>query len=195
MIRKTTVIVLLTLFLTPLFAQIPQCRVVRSQFLYDTASFPSCHAATIEELPNGDLVAAFFGGSYEGCSDVCIWMCRKNVGKTTWSVPQVVAKGDVDKGEQHPCWNPVLFQTPGKKGELLLFYKTGIYIKDWVGHLLRSKDGGKTWKVIYCPPYECGAYSDMVELPDGSVALLYEAGHETMREVLAFDIIPRKMIK
>lgn len=58
-----------------------------------------------------------------------------------------------------------------------------------------SKDGGKTWKVIYSPPYECGAYSDMVELPDGSVALLYEAGHETMREVLAFDIIPRKMIK
>ena len=112
MIRKTTVIVLLTLLHTALFAQIPQCRVVRSQFLYDTASFPSCHAATIEELPNGDLVAAFFGGSYEGCSDVCIWMCRKNVGNTAWTAPKVVAKGDVGKGEQHPCWNPVFLLNP-----------------------------------------------------------------------------------
>ena len=146
MMRKVTVIVFLMLLHTVLLAQVPQCRVVCSQFLYDTASFPSCHAATVEELPSGDLVAAFFGGSYEGSRDVCIWMCRKNVGDTAWTAPKVVAKGDVSKGEQHPCWNPVLFQTPGKKGELLLFYKTGIYIKDWVGHLLRSKDGGKTWR-------------------------------------------------
>ena len=121
------------------------CRVVCHQFLYDTASFPSCHAATIEALPNGDLVAAFFGGSWEGCHDVGIWLCRKGRGDTAWSAPKLVAHGDVGDSVQHPCWNPVLYQVPTHKGELLLFYKTGIYIKDWVGHLLRSQDGGMTW--------------------------------------------------
>jgi len=113
------------------------------QFLYDTASFPSCHAATIEALPNGDLVAAFFGGSWEGANDVCIWLCRKGKDDLAWSEPTMVANGDVGDTVQHPCWNPVLYQVPD--GDLLLFYKTGIYIKDWVGHLMCSSDGGHTW--------------------------------------------------
>ena len=129
------------LFCLPLAAQ----QLVDSQFLYDTASFPSCHAATIEALPNGDLVAAFFGGSWEGANDVCIWLCRKGKDDTAWSAPTVVASGDVGDTVQHPCWNPVLYQVPGDDGELLLFYKTGIYIRDWVGHLIRSCDGGHTW--------------------------------------------------
>ena len=45
-----------------------------------------------------------------------------------------------------PAGTPCCSKRPEKKGELLLFYKTGIYIKDWVGHILRSKDGGKTWR-------------------------------------------------
>ena len=87
MLRKIVFVVLITLSNVILWAQNPSderafprtCRVQCSQFLYDTASFPSCHAATVAELPNGDLVAAFFGGSYEGCRDVCIWMCRKGM--------------------------------------------------------------------------------------------------------------------
>jgi alpha-L-rhamnosidase len=116
-----------------------------SEFLYDTASFSSCHAATITSLPGGDLVAAFFGGSWEGCNDVCIWMCRKERGASGWSEPAVVASGHVGDSIPHPCWNPVLYQVPGSQGELMLFYKTGIYIKDWVGHLMRSRDGGRSW--------------------------------------------------
>ena len=139
-----TIILVLCL---PLAAQQPaeksHCYEVCRQFLYDTASFPSCHAATIEALSNGDLVAAFFGGSWEGANDVCIWLCRKGVDDTVWSAPVVVACGNVGDTVQHPCWNPVLYQVPD--GDLLLFYKTGIYIRDWVGHLMRSRDGGRTW--------------------------------------------------
>ena len=131
------------------------CRVTCRQFLYDTASFPSCHAATIAAVPDGGLVAAFFGGSWEGCSDVCIWLCRKGRGDTAWSVPVAVATGAVGDSVQHPCWNPVLYQVPGRKGELLLFYKTGIYIKDWVGHLMRSRDGGRSW----CEPETLGRHT------------------------------------
>lgn len=120
-------------------------RIVDSMFLYYEAPFPSCHAATIAETRSGELVAAFFGGSWEGCKDVCIWMCRKEKKASQWSAPEVIADGKIDDTTQHPCWNPVLFQMPGKNQPLMLWYKTGIYIKDWVGHKLMSMDGGRTW--------------------------------------------------
>lgn len=122
-----------------------RAQVLCSQFLYDEAPFPSCHAATIEALPCGDLVAAFFGGAYEGSNDVGIWLCHKENGEAAWTAPECVARGEVGDSVQHPCWNPVLYRLPGTEGELLLFYKTGIFIKDWVGHLKRSHDGGRTW--------------------------------------------------
>ena len=130
-------------------ADAPQyrCDVRESQFVCDTPppTFPSCHAATIAVLPCGDRVTAFFGGQHEGASDVCIWLSRRGRHDSVWTEPQAVARGLVGDSVQHPCWNPVLYRIPGRKGELLLFYKTGIYIKDWVGHLMRSGDGGRTW--------------------------------------------------
>ena len=44
----------------------------QSRFLYETASFPACHAATLCEVQGG-LLAAFFGGTDEGEPDVGIW--------------------------------------------------------------------------------------------------------------------------
>lgn len=58
-----------------------------------------------------------------------------------------------------------------------------------------SKDCGKNWKEIYEGPYNMEAYSDMVELKDGSVALIYEAGAEKIYENLVFDIIPAKQVR
>lgn len=129
------------LFSTTAFAQ----RVVDSTLIYHEAPFPSCHAATIAETKDGDLVTAFFGGSWEGCKDVCIWSCRKDKGSKEWTAPIVIAKGDVGDTIQHPSWNPVLFQVPIRHGALMLWYKTGIYIKDWVAHQTISFDGGYTW--------------------------------------------------
>ena len=43
-----------------------------SQFIYDTASFASCHASTIVETPKG-IMAAWFGGKFEGDKDVNIY--------------------------------------------------------------------------------------------------------------------------
>ena len=53
--------------------------VLCSEFIYDAAAFPECHAATIAETPNG-LVAAFFGGTRERDPDVCIYLSRKAPG-------------------------------------------------------------------------------------------------------------------
>jgi predicted neuraminidase len=112
----------------------------KTEFIYEQAPFPSCHASTIAETKSG-LVAAWFGGTDEGQPDVGIWTARHD-GKT-WNAPVEVATGMQEDGRQFPCWNPVLFQAP--KGPLLLFYKVGPSPSTWWGMLIRSEDAGKTW--------------------------------------------------
>ena len=114
--------------------------VVRQEFIYETAPFPSCHASTIAETKSG-LVAAWFGGTREKHPDVGIWVSRHENG--TWTPPVEVANGVQPGGTRHPSWNPVLFQP--KDGPLLLFYKVGPDPQQWWGELRTSADGGKTW--------------------------------------------------
>lgn len=128
--------------------------VLDSSFLFTSAPFASCHAATIAETPSGNLVVAYFGGSWEGASDVCIWMSRRMNGDRYWQSPVVVARGDVGDTTPHPCWNPVLFQLPGSQQPLMLFYKTGRLIKDWVGHSQLSFDDGEHWSASTAFPSE-----------------------------------------
>ncbi len=114
--------------------------VVSSEFIYDAAPFPECHASTIEETPAG-LVAAWFGGTEEGDKDVGIWVSRHLDGK--WTEPVEVADGVQHSTLRHPCWNPVLFQQPG--GALQLYYKCGPSPSTWWGMLTESEDHGETW--------------------------------------------------
>lgn len=117
--------------------------VITDEFLYEKASFPQCHASTIAETPQGDLVASFFGGTRERNPDCCIWVCRKEKGSDQWTAPMEVANGILSPTVRKACWNPVLFQIPD--GELLLFYKIGKKVSDWTAWLVRSSDGGKSW--------------------------------------------------
>jgi len=112
----------------------------KSEFIYESAPFPSCHASTIVETKSG-LFAAWFGGSDEGEPDVTIWTAR-HTGKK-WSAPVEAATGVQADGKRFPCWNPVLYQPPN--GPLLLFYKVGPSPSQWWGMLVKSADEGKTW--------------------------------------------------
>jgi predicted neuraminidase len=123
--------------------------IVRSEFIYDIASFPSAHASTIVETRSG-LVAAWFGGTAERNPDVAIWVARHD-GKQ-WSPPVEVANGVQSDGTRFPCWNPVLFQPPN--GPLVLFYKVGPNPRAWWGLVRTSSDAGRTW-------------SEPAKLPDG----------------------------
>ncbi|HYG23199.1 MAG TPA: sialidase family protein [Verrucomicrobiae bacterium] len=114
--------------------------IVKSQPIFESAPFPSCHASTIEETPTG-LVAAFFGGTHERNPDVCIYVTHLRRGK--WTPPVEVANGLGFGAERLPTWNPVLFQP--KTGPLMLFYKVGPSPSTWWGMLITSDDGGKTW--------------------------------------------------
>ncbi|MGB2713807.1 MAG: sialidase family protein [Vicinamibacterales bacterium] len=114
--------------------------IVTSQFIFEKAPFPSSHASTIVETPQG-LVAAWFGGTAERNPDVGIWVSRQENGR--WSPPVEVANGVQADGKRHPSWNPVLVQP--SNGPLLLFYKVGPSPSTWWGLVRTSADAGRTW--------------------------------------------------
>lgn len=115
-----------------------------AEFLYEQAPFASCHAATIVETSPGSFLAAWFGGTKEGASDVAIYLSRFASGK--WSQPEKIAE---DKGV--PCWNPVLFRER-QSGEVTLFYKAGSSPQTWSGFYRRSRDGGASFGEAYILP-------------------------------------------
>ena len=114
--------------------------VLSSEFVYESADFPSCHASTLVETEDG-LLAAWFGGSYESHPDVSIY-CAAYDG-SRWSVPSLAADGVVADSLRFPCWNPVLFRLPD--GEIALYYKVGPNPREWWGEYKLSSDEGKTW--------------------------------------------------
>ena len=107
------------------------------EFIFtDTRPFLSCHASTVLKLSNGDILAAWFGGTKEGADDVAIWYSRRTTGG--WSYPIKVADE-----EGLPHWNPVLFMDPS--GQIILYYKVGHHIPQWQTRYIISVDNGNHW--------------------------------------------------
>ncbi len=117
--------------------------IVVDEFIYEKAPYPSCHAATIVEASNGDLIASWFGGTAERNPDVTIWVSRKEKNSSKWTEAVQVADGVISDKLRYPTWNPVLYQIPG--GDLMLFYKIGPKPSEWWGMYVTSSDNGKTW--------------------------------------------------
>lgn len=103
---------------------------------------PFAHCATLAELPDGSLLAAWFSGAYETAPDVAILAARYDRAAQTWCAPWVIAAvPDRSVGQ------PVLLVRPG--GELWLFF---VVIMDEMGDWTRaqpfwqrSTDAGSTW--------------------------------------------------
>ncbi|MFT4856559.1 MAG: putative neuraminidase [Algoriphagus sp.] len=118
----------------------PEVKILRSEFIYESAPFPECHASTLVETSDG-ILAAWFGGTRERNPDVSIYTARLANGK--WATPIMAADGVVDEKLRYPTWNPVLFQN--KPNQLTLFYKVGPSPREWWGAYKTSSDQGKTW--------------------------------------------------
>lgn len=161
-----------------LIASEPEWRVLKSEFIYEAASFPSCHASTIAESRTG-IVAAWFGGTHEKHPDVGIWLARYVDGH--WTAPVEVADGSVGHslaasptgGTRYPTWNPVLFQPQARASDkeppLYLFYKVGPSPETWWGMVMYSRDGGQSWSTpVRLPDGILGPIKNKpIELPNG----------------------------
>jgi predicted neuraminidase len=106
------------------------------------------HASTLVEIEPNTLLAAWFGGKYEGAKDVSIYISSYKEKK--WSAPKKIINPLIKDGDTLPCWNPVLFKS--KSQNLYLFYKVGKNPREWFGAMIVSKDDGKTWSTAkYLP--------------------------------------------
>lgn len=100
----------------------------------------NAHASTVLPLPDGTVLAAWFGGTKEGKSDVDIWVARRE--ENGWCEPQKISYA-----AKIPHWNPVLFLR--ENGEICLFFKVGRNIPSWRTFVSVSTDGGKSFGVPY----------------------------------------------
>ena len=108
-----------------------------------------CHASHILPFGDGRVYCVFFYGSKEGNPDVRIFGSMRSAdGK--WSDAAAISEND---GIAH--WNPVLFRR--KDGAVILFYKVGKTISDWVTKCRISTD-------------ECKSWSDSFEMVEGDIS-------------------------
>ncbi len=109
----------------------------RVDFVFgDDRPFAQCHASTLSQAPNGDLLCAWFGGTHENNPDVSIWLSRFSDG--AWQTPEKVAKV-----AETAHWNPVLFYDEDKT--VYLFFKVGVDVSHWTTWWMKSKDNGVNW--------------------------------------------------
>ncbi len=108
----------------------------KKEMIFKKKPTNGCHASTVLPLDDGTVIAAWFGGTDEGESDVNIYTSVRNK-QGEWSTPVMVT---ADLNTAH--WNPVLFQK--NDGSIILFFKVGTEIKLWQTYFSVSVDG-KAW--------------------------------------------------
>lgn len=110
-------------------------------------SYSTAHAPTLLKLPNGDLLCAWFAGSFEGSADISIVCARLSKSSGKWEEP-VQVSNDKNRSEQ----NPSLFLSP--EGEVWLVYtsqldrvndKTNMQYTSVIKYQ-KSLDNGKSWQ-------------------------------------------------
>ena len=65
--------------------------IVLEELVFENQLTRDCHASSLMELENGDLLCTWFGGTRESHPDVQIWVARKPIGGVC-SEPVAVAK-------------------------------------------------------------------------------------------------------
>lgn len=140
------------------------------------------HVGSICELPDGRLIASWYGGTREGAKDVAIFLAIKDPGHPArWSKPiKVVDRESVSRELYRyikKVGNTVIFTGP--EGRLWLVYVT-ISAGGWSGSSLNvkmSSDAGATWsnsrRLTLSPFFNISELVRNKPLPmsDGGIAL------------------------
>jgi len=106
----------------------------------------SAHAASLAQLADGRIAAAWFAGSREGAADVAIWFSL--LGKDGWSRPRQIASRESTAGATfsyvRKLGNPVLYV----EGSWLHLWYVSVAVGGWAGSALNhsvSTDAGASW--------------------------------------------------
>jgi predicted neuraminidase/pectate lyase len=108
--------------------------IVLEEFVFLEGPTRDCHASSLLELSNGDLLCTWFGGTRENHPDVNIWLARKPKGGQ-WQAPMSVSDGG-----GKTCFNPVLVQLQGR--DIQIYYCNPNID---TGQVITSSDNGHTW--------------------------------------------------
>lgn len=107
----------------------------------------SSHGSTVCEGPDGEILAAWYGGSREKGLDVAIWLARKRPGEAAWSTPVKIEK----ESDQTSEGNPVLFVDRARE-RVWLFWVTMYVLRFFGGgwstckvKCKASEDWGHSW--------------------------------------------------
>lgn len=110
---------------------------------------PTVHCSTLAPLPNGDLLAVWYGGAREGAGDVAVFTSRLAGSDGAWAAPKrAVDRSMAEEELGRPIkkvGNTVVF--PDQFGHLWMVY-VSVTVGGWSGCTLNVKtstDQGRTW--------------------------------------------------
>ncbi|MBS1191341.1 MAG: hypothetical protein H6R10_3133 [Rhodocyclaceae bacterium] len=142
------------------------------------AAAPSAHAASLAQLPDGRIAAAWFAGSREGAADVAVWF--STLEPDDWTPPRPIARREgTARGTQshvRKLGNPVLYA----QGDRLHLWYVSAAVGGWAGSSINhalSVDGGATWsgpeKLVASPFFNISTLvrTPPVPLADGGLGL------------------------
>lgn len=164
------------------FAGPPPASAATLPVLFSAEQLPiaaeSAHAATLAQLPDGRIAAAWFAGTKEGADDVAIYF--STLGKDGWRKAQPIANRESTAGGTfayvRKVGNPVLYA----EGSWLHLWYVSVAVGGWAGSSINhsvSTDGGATWfkpSKLQTSPF--ANISTLVRMPpialaDGGLAL------------------------
>jgi predicted neuraminidase len=148
------------------------------EFIDRDSPFPMAHVASIAELPDGRLAAAWYAGSREGAGDVAIFLSTRAPADTVWPEPRAIvtresAARDLSRYIKK-VGNAVVFADSA--GKLWLIFVT-VSIGGWSGSSLNvttSADEGVTWAPIR--RLTLGPFFNLSELVKNAPVALADGG-------------------
>jgi predicted neuraminidase len=149
--------------------------------IFNPSVTPSVHSSCLTELPDGGLLAAWFGGTREGAEDVEIYQSTFDPSEQAWSPPRSLIGPKETQKELgryvRKVGNPVLFTDSRER--VWLFYVT-VSLGGWsTSHIsfITSDDGGRTWsrarRLVTSPFLNISTLvkGTLFEWSDGSIGL------------------------
>ena len=172
-----------------------EAAIFREELINPDSPQPMSHVASICELPDGRLAAAWYAGSREGAGDVSIYFATRAQTEDRWSAPRAIvtresAARDLNRAIRK-VGNALVFADSA--GKLWLLYVT-VSIGGWSGsslNLTTSANQGSTWtpsrRLTLSPFFNLAELvkNGVAELSDGGWAVpIYHELAGTYPEVL-----------